>query len=133
LTKPIVKYSKENLSKWLLSIAILLSAFAFSGYVNNSVLLSNAKAQTELVCSTKVKVKKSTVFIKKVIHSFDRHTFFNYLSTHFTTLFFSHNRLVKVKLENISKQYKSTKQADKFVQLKNIPANSSKDIFISIG
>lgn len=112
---------------------MLLSVFAFSGYNNNSTLLNNVKAQTELVCSTKEKNKKFTVLFKKVIYSSDRHTFLNYFSTHLTTLLLTHSKLIKVKFDNISKQYKSIDRADKFVQLKNIPSYSSTDIFISIG
>ncbi len=112
---------------------MLLSVFAFSSYNNNSTILNNAKAQTELICSTKTKTKKSTVLFKKVIYPSDRHTFLNYFSTDLTTLLLTYSKLIKVKFDNISKQYKSIDQADKFVQLKNIPSNSSKDIFISIG
>jgi len=111
---------------------MLLSVFAFSGY--NSTLLNNVKAQTELVCSTKTKNKKFTVLFQEVIYSFDRHTFLNYFSNYLTTLLLTYNKLIKVKFDNISKQYKSIDQADKFVQLKkNIPSNSSKNIFIFIG
>ena len=133
MTKTLTKYCKSKLSKWLLTGAMLLSVFAFSGYYNNSTLLNNVKAQTELVYSTKTKNKKFAVFFKKVIYPSDKHIFLNYFSNHLTTLLLTYNKLIKVKFDNISKQYKSIDQADKFVQLKNIPSNSSKDIFISIG
>ena len=112
---------------------MLLSVFAFSGYNNNSTRLNKAKVQTELVCSTKTKNKKFAVLFKKVIYSSARHTFLSYFSTHLTTLLLTYNKLIKVKFDNISNQYKSIDQAHKFVQLKNIPSNSSKNIFISIG
>ena len=112
---------------------MLLSVFAFSGYNNNSTHLNKAKVQTELVCSTKTKNKKSAVLFKKVIYSSGKYTFLSYFSTHLTTLLLTYSKLIKVKFDNISKQYKSIDQAHKFVQLKNIPSNSSKDIFISIG
>ena len=112
---------------------MLLSVFAFSGYNNNSTRLNNAKAQTELICSTKTKNKKFTVLFKKVIFTSGRHIFLNYSRNHSTTLLLTYNKLIKVKFDNISKQYKSIDQADIFFHLKNIPSNSSKDIFISIG
>jgi hypothetical protein len=112
---------------------MLLSVFAFSGYNNNSTHLNNVKAQTELICSTKTKSKKITVLFKKVIYLSDRHTFLNYSPNYSTTLLLTYNKLIKVIFDNISKQHKSIDQADKFVHLKNIPSNSSKDIFISIG
>jgi hypothetical protein len=107
---------------------ILLSVFAFSGYNNNSTLLNNVKARTELVCSTKIENKKFTVLFKEVIYPSGRHTFLNYFCNHSTTLLLTYNKLIKVKFDNTSKQYKSIEQADKFVQLKNIPSNSSKYI-----
>jgi uncharacterized membrane protein YobD (UPF0266 family) len=128
-----MKYCKDNFSKWLLTVAMLLGVFAFSGYNNNSTLLNNVKAQTELVCSIKTKNKKFTVAFKKVISASQRNTFLNYFSNHSTTLLLTYNKLIKVQFDNISKLYQSIDQADKFVQLKNIPSNSSKDIFISIG
>ena len=112
---------------------MLLSVFAFSGYNNNSTRLNKAKVQTELVCSTKTKNKKSAVLFKKVIYSSGKYTFLSYFSTNLTTLLLTYSKLIKVKFDNISKQYKSIDQAHKFVQLKNIPSNSSKNIFISIG
>ena len=112
---------------------MLLSVFAFSGYNNNSTLLNNKKAQIELVCSAKTKHNKFTVAFKKVTPAKHRHAFLNYSGNHSTTLLLAYTRLIKVKFDNISKQYKSIDQADKFVQLKNIPSNSGKDIFISIG
>lgn len=133
MTKTLTKYCKHKLSKWLLTVAMLLSVFAFSGYNNNSTLLNNVKAQTELVCSTKTKKKKFTVLFKKVIYPSISHTFFNYLRNHSTALSLTYNKLIKVKFDNISKKYKSIEHPDKFVQLKNIPLNSSKDFFISIG
>ena len=128
-----MKYCKNKLSRWLLTVTMLLSVFAFSGYSNNSTLLNNKKAQTELVCSTKTKHKKFIVAFKKIISTSHRPTFLNYFSNHSATLLLTYNKLIKVKFDNILKVYRSIDQADKFVQLKNIPSNSSKDIFISIG
>ncbi|MFT3980547.1 MAG: hypothetical protein QM687_08765 [Ferruginibacter sp.] len=133
MAKTLMKYCKDKSAKWLLAAVMLLSVFAFSGYSNHSALLHKAKARTELVCSAKAKHKKFTVLFTRVIYSSDRYPFFNYFRTHWTTLLLSYSTLIKVKFDNISKQYKSIDQADKFVQVKNIPSNSSKDIFIAIG
>ena len=112
---------------------MLLSVFAFSGYSYNSTLLNNTKVQTELICSNKTKSKKFTVLFKKDVRLSDGHAFLNYSRIHSTALLLIYNKLIKVKFDNIAKQYKSVDQADKFVHLKNIPSNSRKDIFISIG
>ena len=112
---------------------MLLSVLAFSGYNNNSTLLNNKKAQTELVCSTKTKHNKFTVAFKKVTFASHKYTFLSYLSNYSINLLLTYNELIKVKFDNVSKQYQSIDRADKFLQLKIIPSNSSKEIFISIG
>ncbi|MEO6729782.1 MAG: hypothetical protein ABIN01_01100 [Ferruginibacter sp.] len=125
-------YCKNRLATWLLTIAMLSGVFAFSGYNNNSTLLNNVKVRTELVCSTKAIHKKFTVAFKKVISTSYRHPFLNYFGDS-TTLLLAYNKLIKVKFDHTSRVYQSIDQEEKFAQLKNIPSNSSKDIFISIG
>jgi hypothetical protein len=128
-----MKYCKNKLSRWLLTVTMLLSVFAFSGYNTNTTLLNNKKPQTELIRSTKATTNKITVAFKKTITAYHRHIFINYFNNHATGLLLIYNKLIKVKFDNILKLYQSIDQADKFIQLKNIPRNSSKDIFISIG
>jgi hypothetical protein len=128
-----MKYRRIKISKWLLSVTMLLSVFAYSGYSNNPILLNNKKAQTELVCSTKTKPNKFTVAFKRTISASHRYIPLNYFLNHSISFLLSYNRLIKIRLDNISKLYRSIDQTDRFLQIKNISLNSNQDIFIPIG
>jgi len=133
LIKTLLKYCEDNFSKWLLTVAMLLGVFAFTGYNNKRTLFNNVKAQTELVCAVKTSNKIFTVAFKKVIATSNRHHFSDFVGNHSTTLLLTYSKLIKVKFDSISKLYQSIDQAHKFVQVKNIPSHSGKDVFIAVG
>jgi len=133
MTNSQLKYCKDKLSQRLLTITLILSVFAFSGYSNNSAFSNTQKVQTELVYLRSTKPDKHAFAFKKLLCIPHKNIFFNNLTKYNSVLLLTYNKLVKVELDNISKLYHSIESADRFLQLKNIQDNSSKDVFISIG
>jgi hypothetical protein len=132
MTNSQVKYFRVKLSKSVLTLILLLSVLTFSCYSNASQLIPK-RAQTELVCSTKDKRNKQTVSLKGTKSIAHRNTFSTNSNKYDSRFLLTSNSLIKVKIDNLCKKYHSFKQADKHLHLKNIPQNSTKDIFISIG
>jgi hypothetical protein len=121
-----LKYYKSNLSKWLLAVILLLSAFAFSGYSSNSNSLYQQKAQIELVCSVNKRTANQTASYKRLLHpGCKTHRYEIGILLH-------HNRLTQTKLDYISKNLYSIPHTARFIQIKTIPQTSSEDIFTSI-
>lgn len=133
MTNSSLKYHKNKLSKWLLTITLLFSVFTFSGYGDTSQFAHQQKTQTALVCSTDDKAGKPALSCKKSVIHTHKSTFLYNCNRNDTRILITSTKLIKVKLDHVSKKYHSIKRADTFLQLKSVPQKSGKDIFISIG
>jgi hypothetical protein len=115
--------------QWL---ALILFVSVFFGYTNDKNAEVYRKQKTELVCSIKTKPDQHTVAFKKCISTASAATFDEDIAQQ-NFAFITYNRIIKVRLNTLSKQYFSFTRQAGFLPIKNIPNNSGKDIFISIG
>jgi uncharacterized membrane protein YeiB len=126
-----LKYRKDRLSKWLLTLTVLFSIFALLPSVDTSKS-QQQKAQTELVCSFTKSSLAKTVAYKNVNSSVDNNKKINNFQKYQTNSLLNYNRHIIVRLLSISKQFLKFENAIYFVQLKTIPKSSDEDNFISI-
>ena len=128
-----LKYYKEQLLPWFVSLTLFLSFCTFFGYSNTATLFHHQKTQVELVYSANTKPYSLTVAFKKTISSPPKIVHLNNPIKYRIALLLTYNKLIKVRLLNISKLYYSIKKSERFFPLKNIPDNSGEYVFISIG
>ena len=128
-----LKYYKEKLLPWFVTLTLRLCLFTFLGYSSTATFLHHQKIQTELVYSANTKPYSLTVAFKKTISSHPKIVHLNNPIKYRIALLLTYNKLIKVRLHNISKQYHSIKKSERFFPLKNIPDNSGEYVFISIG
>lgn len=128
-----LKYYKEKLLAWFLTLTLFLSLFTFLGYSNKATLFHHLKIQTELVNSTNTKPNSPTIAFKKTISIPPKIIHLNKLTKYRISLLLSYNKLMKVRLQNISQQYHSIKKSERFLPIKNIPCNACEYVFIYIG
>ena len=128
-----LKYYKEKLLPWFVTLTLRLCLFTFLGYSSTATFLHHQKIQTELVYSANTKRNYFTVALKKTTGSPHKNIFLNNSTKNRIALLITYNKLIKVRLHNISKQYHSIKKSERLLPLKNIPDNSGEYFFISIG
>jgi hypothetical protein len=121
-------YYRAQLSKWLLAAALFLN---FSGYAGNPILPRQQTTQTELFFSSNGKATKRTIsFTKALIPACKSNNYYNNYKNEANAVLI-YNRATKVRLDNISNRSYFIKIADRFIQIKIIPAGVDDDIFTS--
>ncbi len=122
-------YPKEKQTIWLLSVALLLSIFSFSGYLTNSQSLQQA-TQTELVLTSKHKTTKRVVSFYNAFEISKSGTV-HVSNSHQANYLLSYNRFIEIRFKNLSKQPRFKNASDHLYLVKTIPQNSNEDHFIS--
>jgi hypothetical protein len=114
--------------RFLLLVTIFLST-SFLGYIDNSKSFHQQKTQTELVCSNKNISNKRGVLYNRLIEFIGKkgahYNFYEYIKSAFLTL----NRLTKIKYDNFSLKEYFPQITHRFIQIKQIPHNSTEGIF----
>ena len=122
-------YPKEKQTKWLLTVALILSLFSFSGYVSSSQSLKQA-TQTELPISGNLKTSKRGVSYYQSFEKRKPET--PLVSQNYQAIYrFTYNRLVQVRFRNLSKQPRVKNTLDDFFHAKISPLSSKEDDFVS--
>jgi hypothetical protein len=120
-------YYKSKLTKWVVTLSLFFSIFAFSGNGHNSNSFSRSKIQTELVCSNNYKAtKRNTSYRKALAVSYVNEYLFTTHKYKAQALLL-YNILAKIKFDNISKKFHSIQIAKKFILKKTIPQDSNED------
>jgi len=128
----LAKHTDQNnmMTKWLLTVTLLISIFSFSGYSDHYPSRLQNTTKTELVTSNHHKLGKRTASINKVVENIRFHgPFYRYYNSLEYQLF-SYNILTKVKLDNIKKQYYPYKSANLYLHIKKHTPSSDEDIFL---
>lgn len=120
---------KENLTKWFLTVTLLLGIFASSGYANNLQSRQLQTTPTELVHPNNSKICTRAISYKKGIELSLFIAPLNSFDKNWTNALNAYNLLTKVKLDNFSRLFYFHKPANLFLQVKIIPQNSDEDIF----
>lgn len=122
-------YGKARQTKWLLTVALFLSLFSFSGYTGISQTLQEA-TQTELVLSDRKDTTKRAVHFYDTLLA-DRSESGPVSKTCLANYLLSYNRLVEIRFKNLSEPPGIRKLSDHFYQVKTIPQSSKEDNFVS--
>jgi hypothetical protein len=113
------------------TVILFFSTLFFSGYTSSSKSLYQQNARTELAYLNNPKTFKGTVCYKKSpVSAYKNKFFYSSLKYNRTTLLL-HNRLTKVKFDTVSKKSFSIRITGRFIQIKKISQNPTKDYFIS--
>ena len=119
-------YPKYKLTKWFLTVTLFFSILTFSGYAGTSQTKVQA-TQTELLITDKRKTCKRIILYEK---SFELSSYNDFVFTPFRNwrnTLVRYNKLTKVKLDSILRQFFSHKLANHFLQVKTISQNSDED------
>jgi hypothetical protein len=125
-------YRKGILAKWLLRIAILMSAFTFAENSGYSKSFNHPNAQTEIVCKLYAKATKRAGIFRNSLSIKLKENFNYLLNNSWTINLLAYERQTKVRFDNASKLHFLNYKADLFLIIKTITQNSSEDDFISI-
>ena len=124
-------YHKAIFSKYLLIFTLIFSTQAFSFSFNNSIC-KQEKEKIEFAYSLKKRPSyKAADYIFFQISSHENSTYSSFYDNYNKALA-NYDRLITVKLKSISIKPFEFETPFHFLQQKTIPANSKKDIFISI-
>lgn len=125
-------YYKDKLTKWFLAVTLLFSIFTFSVYAGNSQSRQLGTTKTELVVSNNPIICKRAVSYKKGLELIRFISPLNSSDKNWINSLFTYNILIKVKLDNISRQFYSHKPANHFLQIKTNPQSSDEDLFATL-
>ena len=126
------KYTYQNnmMTKWLLAVTLIVNIFSISGYSDHYQSRLQNATKTELVISNYRKLGKRTVSYNNVVEIISFLAPFNRHHKSLEYQLFSYNIQIKVKLDNIKKQYYPHNTDYLCLQVKKIPPGSDEDIFL---
>jgi hypothetical protein len=129
MTKVQFAYHKGTLSKSLLTLSIFFNIFCFAGKTQTQQYKST---QTELVLSNERKITGSNISYKNALVISRKNSTLTNSNKSEAIALFAYNKLIKVKFDNVSKQYHCFKISDRFSRIKIFSTTSSLDIPHSI-
>ena len=118
-------YHKDKLSRSFLVVTVFLICFALTGYAATSKFQQQKNGQTEITFSPNSRVSKHTILYKKLFNT--KACTLNSTCNNFLTTLLIYNRLVKLRINNISKTFCRLNIPVCFIQCKTIPQSSSED------
>lgn len=131
MTNNQLTYPKEKLAKWILTLTLFLSFLAITGNAANSQFRLQHRAQTELVISKSHKIAKRAISYKKsLVLTYTNDGSDNSFKTE-TRALLIYNKLTRVKLDCISKQFISLRIAYRFLRAQRIPQQPNEGLFPS--
>ncbi|MBK6266177.1 hypothetical protein JKA74_14120 [Marivirga sp. S37H4] len=123
-------YRKEQFSKWLLTVTLLLGIFSFSGYAGNSQVKVQQLHQTEQLFSFQSQRTHKTI---SFYHSCEGNSPVKpLLSNRYQAILWKHAGESKVNYVNHQQLYRLTKSECSVYFNKTIPASSPEDLFTSL-
>jgi hypothetical protein len=125
-------YHSFKLTKWLLTVSLLFSIFAFTGYAGNYQLVQQQSTQIVLVISNDQPACSCIILYQKEFVFSGANESLNCLRKNWTNTLIVYNVLTKVKLDNISKQFYANDPACCLLQVKTIPQSFSENVLITL-
>jgi hypothetical protein len=122
---------KSEIIKWLMALTILLSLFAFSGYVSEYTICQKRPARREIRISTNINNKRTVSFTKLLKELEPIPVYPNHWSDQVSVKLSQYERLIKTKFDCNARRLISFRKPDKILTTRYTPRNTA-DISSSI-
>jgi len=123
-------YKKKSPAKIFFALSLLLALSFFPGNVSSAASPLQGLTKTELVLSRKIKTHCWAKLFNKN-HNLKTHSKSPASKINEAGILFAYNNLIKVKLDNLSRQHLLIKSPRFFSRIKTIPKTSKENHFIS--